>query len=254
MALLIVAAAPQVCQAADPGDAALTVSKEAYKAYKAADYKRAATMYRAAWHTNPATLTYLYNAARAAQLAGLLDEAERDYKTYVAKAPPQSPEVAKAWHHLGEIGESRAAARKLAAARRAPPAAKPPARTAPPPAPPARAAAGSDVRAAGWVLLVGGVGATIGGAVFLTGASSDQKTLDGRLLNKDAKGFIIGMTHKQAEEEQSRINTSLAFGYVLGGVGLLAAGTGAWLVATAPATVSLVPGPTTRSLALALRF
>ena len=103
-------------------------------------------------------------------------------------------------------------------------------------------------------MLVGGVGATIGGAVFLTGASSDQDTLNQRLANKDDKGFIIGMSHKQAEDEQTRINTSLAFGYVLGGVGLVAAGAGAWLIATAPSRVSLGPGPTARGMSLAFSF
>lgn len=110
------------------------------------------------------------------------------------------------------------------------------------------------MRVAGWVLLVGGVGAAIGGAVFLTGASTDQGTLNARLANKDANGFIVGMSHKEADDEQTRINSSLAFGYVLGGVGLVAAGTGAWLIASGPSQVSLGPGPTARGLSVALRF
>ncbi len=259
VACLATSAVPSAAFAADAGDAALTVSKKAYNAYKAGDYKRAAIMYRAAWHTNPKMLTYLYNSARAAQLAGSLDDAERDYRLYIDKARRDSPEVAKAWHHLGEIGESKTAARKLAAKRKAAAGGKSHKRdrrrrVAPPPPPQPSKTDNSGLAVPGWILVVGGAGAVVGGAVFLSGASADQRNLDAKQQLKDANGKIVGITHLAAIAEQNRINSDLVFGYVLGGVGLVAVGAGAWLLVASSSRVSLAPGPTPRGLSLAWRF
>lgn len=246
------------CQAADAGDAALTVSKKAYTAYKAGEYQQAAIMYRAAWHTNPKMMTYLYNAARAAQLAGALDDSERDYKLFIEKAPPNDPEVAKAWHHLGEIGESRAALKS-------PPRPTPP-RAATPQPPAARAAAGDpkttegsdgNGRAtAGWVLVAGGGGAVLAGALFLAKGLNDQSDLDALYKRTDpVTGKIIGVDHAQAQAENEKINSTLRLGYIVGGLGLAAVGVGAWLVSSADdKSAWLLPGPTARGLSVALRF
>jgi hypothetical protein len=106
----------------------------------------------------------------------------------------------------------------------------------------------------GWILVVGGAGAVVGGAVFLAGAAGDQDALDAKLSIVNAQGEIVGIAPQPAKAEQERINSSLGFGYVLGGVGLVAVGTGAWLVAASSSQVALAPGPTARGLSVALRF
>ena len=103
----------QVTLASETTSAALTVSKQALHAYRAKRYKEAATLYRAAWHTHKSELRYLYNAARAAQLAGLLHDSQRDYVDYLMKVPGDDPAVRKARVHLEEV---RAALRTQRAA------------------------------------------------------------------------------------------------------------------------------------------
>ena len=100
LALGTVTAPARLALASETTSAALTVSKQALHAYRAKRYKEAATLYRAAWHTHKGELRYLYNAARAAQLAGLLQDSQRDYVDYLMKVPRDDPAVAKARVHL----------------------------------------------------------------------------------------------------------------------------------------------------------
>ncbi len=238
---------PRTAAASDTSAAALTVSNRALQAYRAGRYKQAAVLYRAAYHTHPSELTYLYNAARAAQLAGLLKDSERDYVAYLMKAEPGSPAVSKARVHLTEIRAALRAKRSADANAAAAP------RVAPPTAP---STVGQGQRIGGWIVLGAGVIVGVASGVTLARAVADQNTLDAKLAQKEGDK-IVGISKEDADLENSRITNSIYLGWGLAGAGVLGIGVGAVLVATAPRAaqrVSLLPWVGGRGLSATLRF
>ncbi|MCO4762097.1 MAG: hypothetical protein KC502_11370 [Myxococcales bacterium] len=234
--------------ASETSSAALTVSRQALEAYKAKRYKQAATLYRAAWHTNPGELTYLYNAARAFQLAGFLKDSERDYVNFLMKAPAKSAAVTKARKHLDEVRRARRKRREANKRKVIPPA-------APAPRP---QSTGTAQRTAGWILLAGGlVVAGVGGGVLLV-ASSDQAELNRKLaITKiiDGEKKIVGISKIDADSETTRLDNQFYLGWGLAGAGAVGLTIGALLLATAPAArVSLSPWPNGRGMGLTMQF
>ncbi len=240
--MLAMALVPLAAHAADPREDALALSKQALEAYLAGDFVRSATLYGQAYHTWPGETLYLYNAARSAERAGQLPDAERMYQEYLDRAPPSQPEVAKARFHLSE----------MKAARKPPP----PQRTEPrPPPPKAQPEQGSSRATAGTVLLISGGAAVIVAGVVLAMAASDQSTLNGRLSVTDGQGHITGIGQGDANAQQSSINSREYGGWALVGAGVVAGTVGAVLLATAPsARVSVAPWPDGRGALLAGRF
>ncbi len=242
--MLAMALMPCTVHAADPREDALALSKQALEAYLAGDFVRSATLYGQAYHTWPGEALYLYNAARSAERAGQLPDAERMYQEYLDRAPPSQPEVAKARFHLSE----------MKAARKPPPAQRTEPRPLPAP-PKARPEEGSSRATAGTVLLVSGGVAVIVAGVVLAMAASDQSTLDGRLSVTDGQGHITGIGQSDANARQSSINSREYGGWALVGAGVVAGTVGAVLLATAPsARVSVTPWPDGHGAMLAGRF
>lgn len=219
-ASLALQAVPVPAVAADARQEALDLSKQALDAYLAGQFTRAAALYRMAWQTWPSEIVYLYNAARADERGGKLDEAEKGYEEFLRRAPADHPEAAKARFHLDEL---RLARQRRAGLPRSMP------------AKPSQPDDGSGQRTGGTILLVLGGAAAVGGGVVLALAASDQSALDVKLSQKGPGGQIIGIDHVSATSEQSRINTRVYLGWAMVGGGVLAGTIGGVLLATAPA-------------------
>lgn len=243
--VLVTALAPLTAHALDPREEALGLSKQGLEAYLAGSFAQSSTLYGRAYRTWPAEPLYLYNAARSAERAGQLADAERMYSDYLVRAPAGQAEVAKARFHLGEIR----AAQKTAVPAPTPTAPRP----LPAPTPPH--AASSSRSTAGTVLLVAGGVAAIGGGVVLAMAASYQSTLNGRLGQTDASGRIIGISQGDATSQQNSINTREYAGWTVLGAGVVAGVIGAVLLATAPSVqVSVAPWVEGHGAVVAGRF
>lgn len=248
IALVIIASmtlsSARFAHASAPSSAALTVSKQALMAYRAKRYKDAAALYRAAWHTHRSELRYLYNAARAAQLAGFLKDSERDYIDYLTKATAESSGSKKARVHLEEVRSALRAQR----------AALPPKRTKPPPK---LKPTGALQRAAGWASMATGVVMGLIGGFVLVSAQSDQQALQRRLAIVDSEKKIVGISVEESDAEHDRLATQFTLGWGVAGAGFVLLGVGALAVATAPTAarnMTLSPWPNGRGAGLTLRF
>jgi tetratricopeptide (TPR) repeat protein len=107
---------------------------------------------------------------------------------------------------------------------------------------------------AGWTCVgVGLLGAAFG-ALEINSALGDRASLDERKQQKDAQGKIVGVTYEEANRIETDTNATILRGWLIVGASVGIAGAGAWMVATAPAQVALVPGPGAVGIGLAARF
>lgn len=77
------AVAPATARA-EPMRAASAVAASARQAYEVGNFAQAAALYMQAWKLVPAQTGLLYNAARAGHLAGQIDDAEANYRQFLA--------------------------------------------------------------------------------------------------------------------------------------------------------------------------
>ncbi len=104
-------------QAANPAahnrakTAATAMAEQAGKAYESGDFQRAAQLYYNAWQTDDATPDYLFAAARAAHVGGLLDMAVAHYEEYLKTPGIDATRDKKAHGYLQDIHEAQAAAK-----------------------------------------------------------------------------------------------------------------------------------------------
>jgi tetratricopeptide (TPR) repeat protein len=105
---------------------------------------------------------------------------------------------------------------------------------------------------AAWSGLGTGAACLLGAGGLWLWASGDQSALDEKNAEVDGEGYITGISYGAAKSEQESINSRLLGAEVLGGVGLLAAGLGAWLLLSEPERASLRLGP--RSVGVAWAF
>ncbi len=237
--LPVAALAPRLAWAIEPREEALGLSKQALDAYLSGDFESAAILYLQAYKQWPSETLYLYNAARAAERAGRVADAERMYLQYLDRAPPKQQEVAKARFHLAEMQAVHKSA--------APPVERKPA--------PARGSGGPSRAAVGTGVLVAGGAVAAAGGIVLALAHSDQVALDVRKSQVGPDGKIIGIGVDELTVKQNGVNTNIYLGWTLVGVGVAAGITGAVLLATAPdSKVAVVPWSGGRGVEVAWRF
>ncbi|MBM4346441.1 MAG: hypothetical protein FJ100_23945 [Deltaproteobacteria bacterium] len=112
---LVFAAAP-AAEAANPRVVAALVAA-AEKEFDAGNFARAADLFLEIWKQDKAQIVVLYNAARAAHLAGQVDRAEDLYREYLALPNADAAITAKIQPHLQDLANRRADAKAEAAAK-----------------------------------------------------------------------------------------------------------------------------------------
>lgn len=197
---------------------------QARTAQQQGDYRLAAELWLAAARLDPAAVTYLAHAGRAAQLAENKKLARDLYAKYLAQAPADAPERADVQGWQAETQRALAAADDASAA--------------------AYGVAKSETHSntGAYVTLASGAAVFLGGAIVLARAKSAQTTYEANLAIRDESGGISGIRYSDATAESNRINRSYAIGFGAVGVGAVAGALGAWWVWRAPkSTVSVVP-------------
>ncbi len=249
-------------QAASKKEEAAALSVVAGAKAKSGQHKICAEMYVQCYRLDPSFLGYLYSAARCAQKAGNLDDAEKHYREFDLRAPTEHPLRKRTALHLKEIMVARS--KQVAAAEKAKAeqakAAKAAAAKAAADAKRRAAAQGSGGQGnagagnsgagnsgagqgvakpapakpmsgqtlAGLSLSGGGV-VLLGVAGWLAaGASSDASALNDDLSAKRG-GLITGVAHQDAVDRQASIHGKRNLALAAGGLGAAALATGLWL-------------------------
>ncbi len=105
----------------------------------------------------------------------------------------------------------------------------------------------------GWALLGSGAAVGLGGLGLYVATRPDQQALD-KDLALDSAGMVTQISKEAAKERASSVNARIGTAVALGVVGLSAAAIGGWMLWHAPKRVSVLPGPGTAGVALAVRF
>jgi len=103
LALLLLLGLAQPALAVDAGRAARAMAEQGTKAYEGADFARAAQLYHDAFRTDPSQPVYLYSAARAEHVGGLLDRAVSHYRQFAAIPGVNAGLSAKAKGYIDEV-------------------------------------------------------------------------------------------------------------------------------------------------------
>ena len=232
---------------------AAIISVSARTSLDKGEYEMAAKLYDSAYEADPATLGYLYSAARARQRADKLDQAEAGYKQFLKKAGPElAPLREKAKRRLVEIESTRKEralktqlakaekARKDAEAREA--------KRKAAPKPPQ-----TDLVALGAV--GGGGAALVAGTVVLLMGEADWSEASKSIPNADGspkKGQTKVLSPAKADQAAASVQKTRIIGGALMGVGLAGIGFGVYRMmnTSEPAKVSFAP----TAAALQLRF
>ncbi len=268
----------QAAPSAEQSKEAVIVSKQALDYYYKGRHEMAAELYRRAWELDPSRPEYGYGAARAEHKRGQLKVAIGLYEKVIKQAGPRHQMTIKSTHHLATARAALAAAGKgepagpTAKPEKPAPAAvaKPPQTGKKAPAKPATGArpapvtdAGVSQKAdagwrptAGWSAVGGGALLTTVGVVILLGAVADNDDLDALFDKHSAGNPIADKTYDEAVQERESANNRTMLGWGLTGVGVVAAGAGAWLLSTADSAgkTALLPQANGRGLRLCMRF
>jgi len=268
---------------------------DAEKAARTGDLRLAAQLYHEAWDGTPERVQLLYKAAVAEQTAGEVAAAITDYELYLQRAPEGADERKQARLRLDGLRapkpapiEAKPAAVPVkplpvepkppeAGPAVAPPEAKPVVTPPPeakpvvvtpqkpvaapakpklitPPPPTVVTPAPRPVNWPGWAVVGGGVALLAGSAGLYLAQGDERASLDAALA-KESGGKITGIDYDVYVKRRDDLNASYRNAAILGGVGVAAAGVGAWLLLHEPTqAVLLGPGPGTAGLSLAGRF
>lgn len=242
---------------------------------RAEDPKLAASMYLDAIRLVPSRLDLLFKAGVAEQQAGDLTAAETRFGDYLKRAPADAPERNQATARLDSIRRKLHPDAKPPVVTPEPPKPEParsePVPTPPPPVAPPRVTAppvppsapvvieagprapaeSSPTNWAGWGVTGGGAVLAITGVALLIPALSDLSAYNADLAKTTSSGLIVG-THEDASARASSINTQVGIAAALGGVGIVAAGVGTWMLLKTPAKAALAPVP--GGMQLVVRF
>ena len=222
----------------------LTRLQEADNAARVGDGKTAAKLYLAAYQAaRDRDDVILFKAAVAEQDAQQWQAAAGHLEEYVKRASPTAATYSEAVTRLEALH------RRLGTAG----AGAPPPKPVPKPAVVAEIPKDADPAAIGWTLV------KIGAAVALVGAGSyvwtrmQQNDVEA-LLHVGANGKIVDISRAEAADRVQTVNTHVVTSIVLGGVGVAAAGVGAYFILRSPKRVALTPGPAPAGVGLAWRF
>lgn len=233
-------------------DAKLT---EAEKSIRRGDLRLGTVLYHEAFALAPQRFEFLFKAAVAEQTAGDLAAAERDYAAYLQGAP-------------ADAGDRNQAHVRLESLRVASGPTGPAAPGLPLPLP-AAVAPGAAVTVVptdpgtNWLgrsALVGGAALLASGAGLWLSQGGERADLDAALARRDGSQ-VIGIGYDAYVQRRDDLNGNYRTAATLGGVGVAAAGVGAWLLVRTPAqavhvapNVQLAAAPGTAGLNLAWRF
>ncbi len=210
-------------------------AEDALRAEKAGNFTLAVKMWAEAYAISPKP-AWMLKQARAEHLAGNKEAALKGYDKYLALAPEQAPAQADAARWRAEL---------------APPSFV----DVPLPKEPApvvvQKAVDKPSSLPGWVALGGGVVVGVGGLGLYLSTADDRKQFEADTAAKTA-GKITGTSKEEAQTLADRINTRVYASWAMGGVGVVAAGVGAYLL-TRPATAVAV-APTGNGVLVAWRF
>ncbi len=268
-------------QALTDAERAAAFSQIAKEEAKKQNYTHCAELYRKAFDIDPATLGYLYSAARCEQKAEQYEAAMRHYDTFLLRAPPDDALRSKAEGYRAECEtaleaqrrkaqelEQKRKAEQLREAKRAEEARKQ--REAA-----QAAAAGPQVkgkpvtsvvshsvpawrRPVGWISVAVGVAAVGAGAFFVQDGRSTLDKLDSDLkLAKDssADGIIRSLSRDVAESRERDGNRSVGIGGAMLGAGLVSGGLGVWMLFSGSSKrIAVQPRPDLRGLRVSLKF
>lgn len=253
---LLLSAVAAVAAPAGKAAQAEGLAKQAAALAKQGKLGLAAQMFHAAFELNPQACGYLYSAARAEHLAGDKVTARRDYARYLKAAPADHALRKRAMTYAREVAEpapppapqpAPTAARRRTPSGGAQPAAVRPAAASQqgPFAVQSGGKAAATVversgwlathrRTIGWIAAGAGVlGAAAGGWIYLDarGRAGDLK----QQTALDDNGQVVGISHEEARDQATAIESELRAGGVVLGVGVAIAAAGGWLVWSSPA-------------------
>jgi len=212
-----------------------SVAKMAARRFKEGQHEIAARLYQKAFNMNKRP-NLLFNAGRAFEMAGNRDEAIRVFKLYLDIEPDVAGRE-DATARLNVLLEAQRAEQKAAT--------NPPAGTTPDGGQPATAGptVAAEVKApdepSRWpsrIVLGVGAAAAVGGVALMVKAWLNASSLADDLATKDANGRISGVTQVDARDRETAARHLWTTGAVVGGVGLVTAGVGAWMSSRLPAT------------------
>jgi len=115
--LVCVAAAFAAPALAAPSKVVLALIAAAQKEFDAGNFARSAELFLDIWKADKSQAVVLYNAARAAHLAGQVDRAEELYRDYLALPAADAAFVAKIQPHLRDLADRRADAKAESAGK-----------------------------------------------------------------------------------------------------------------------------------------
>ena len=237
---------------------------EAEKAARTGDLRLAAQLYHDAFTLAPLRFDWLFKAAVAEQMAGDLAAAARDYDAYLQGAPAaaedrnqarvrldglRGPAVKRAIVHANP--QPKAVATSQPGPTVAPRPREKPALTVEKPSLILAKQGENATRWLGWSLIGGGVGLLAGGAGLYFAQGSDRKALDDAMAQED-NGKIVGIGYDAYFRKREDLNAAYRNAAILGGVGAVAVGVGAWWLVRTPVRVS--PGPGAAGVSLAWGF
>lgn len=255
-------------------------AEEAARLESDGKYEASAALWRDAFDLDPGRHAWLVRAGRALHLAGKKMEALEVYKKYLEMAPQNAPERADVQRWTAELKPASAAAPAApaevkpgpngAAEVKAGPNAPTEGKAGPQPGggvanagdgrQPAVTATlpAGGVPTTAWIALGAGVAAIAGGVVVYLKAASDadtlQKDLDAAKRTVDGQTVYL-LNHSDVTTRNDAIARDKSLGVVLGGVGVIGAGVGAWLLLTAPRSrVVMLPAPDLGGVRLAFQF
>lgn len=218
---------------------------EAEQAEREQNWGLAAQIYRTCAELAPANWEYAYRDGAALARAGKKSEAIARLEAYLRDAPADARDRGEAKARLEALQpgkEIRIEPAKPAVVKPAPvvkPVAAPQVVAATAPADPR----GSE-RAVAWTVAGVGAAAALTGLGLAISASLDRTALDNKLALDAHTGLIEGITYPAAKAQSDAIDQKRLVAGVVGGVGVLAAGAGAWLVWRSyrePAKVTVLP-------------
>lgn len=206
-ALLVSATA----QAQPPGVAnAEQKARQALVEYQSGQFEAAGRLFLQAWQLSGQP-TPLRNAAKAFELAGVLDDAIVHWSVFATLPEVSMEDRAEARRHVLDIRE------KLQKPVIKPPPAPP--SLANPQGDPALQNANDDAVAGTWALISSGAALVITGGALFGVAETQLRDLDVALADRDAVGQVTGIDRATAQSELASINDKRAAGIALMAVG-----------------------------------
>lgn len=262
-------AAPKPPAKGDAGDPVATAGTKASAAllkvaaaeYAAGHFEKAAGLFLTCFDVDAKNMSCLFNAARAEQRSFQLDKAEAHFRQFLAVNEADETGRKRAQIHLQEVSEMRAQLKKQQAPVESAPVPPPLAPVLPTPAPTVvqrheTPSEGAWKSTAGWSSVGAGVAMVATATALFLMASSDQADLDAATGKTDGSGLISGIGRDDYVQRQNSVNTRTYVADALLAIGVVSAGAGTWLLATAPAlpTVRAALAPDGGELRLAWRF